>query len=78
MNYCYESEPVRTFLSDDDRAIILWEMTELRKDMTSLRTRIRFQQQIGCTEGVERLRREYQRAVRRLRAKQDRVGGVGV
>lgn len=71
MSYCYDSGPVRTFLSDD-RAI-----TELRKDMTSLRTRIRFQQQIGCTEGVERLRREYQRAVRRLRTKQDRVGGVG-
>jgi len=76
MNYCYESGPVRMFLSDDDRAILLWEMMELRKDMASLRTRIRFQQQIGCTEGVERLRREYQRAVRRLRAKQDRACGV--
>ena len=77
MSYCYDSGPVRMSMSDDDRAITLWELSELRKDLASLRTRIRFQVQIGCQEGVGRLRREYQRVARRCHGLQDRVCGRG-
>ena len=77
MSYCYDSGPVRMHLSDDDRAITLWELTEARKDLASLRTRIRFQVQIGCQEGAERLRREYQRIAKRCHGLQDRAFGRG-
>lgn len=78
MSYCYDSGPVRTFLSADDRAIMAWELSEARKDLASLRTRIRFQERLGCAEGAERLRREYARVARRCRSRIDALSSVAI
>ena len=74
MCYTYEAENgVLMSFSDDDRAIMAWELNEARKDLAMLRVRIRMQIKAGCQEGAGRLQREYMRQLRRCHTMQDRL-----
>lgn len=76
MCYQYRADNgVLMSFSDDDRALMAWELSEARKDANMLRVRIRMQLACGCQERAGRLQRDYMRALQKVRKLQDRLFG---
>jgi hypothetical protein len=73
MTYQYQIRGVTMSWSDEDRAILMYDLCELRKDLKSLQVRIRFQIKAGCQERAGRLQREYMRQLRKYHTMQDRL-----
>lgn len=73
MTYQYQIRGVTMSWSDEDRAILMYDLAELRKDLKSLQVRIRFQIKAGCQERAGRLEREYQRVARQYFRLSDRL-----